>query len=48
MPCYIAGFEEILKPASEIEEIKWLEYSNLKVTISSVDKLIFKDLHDNH
>ena len=44
MTCYIADFEGELKPNSEIEEIKWLDYSNLNVKISPVDKLIFKDL----
>ena len=46
MTCYIAEFKGNLKPNSEIEEIKWLDYSNLNVEISPVDKLIFKDLHD--
>lgn len=46
MTCYIAEFKGNLKPSSEIEEIKWLDYSNLNVEISPVDKLIFKDLHD--
>ena len=48
MTCYIADFEGTLKPASEIEEIKWLDYSNLNVKISPVDELIFKDLYDKH
>lgn len=46
MTCYIAEFKGNIKPSSEIEEIKWLDYSNLNVEISPVDKLIFKDLHD--
>ena len=48
MTCYIADFEGTLKPSSEIEEIKWLDYSNLNVKISPVDELIFKDLYDKH
>ena len=48
MTCYIADFEGTLKPASEIEEIKWLDYSNLNVKISPVDELIFKDLFEKN
>lgn len=48
MTCYTADFEGTLKPDSEIEEIKWLDYSNLSVKISPVDELIFKDLYDKH
>ena len=48
MTCYIADFKGTLKPSSEIEEIKWLDYSNLNVKISPVDELIFKDLYDKH
>ena len=48
MTCYTADFEGTLKPDSEIEEIKWLDYSNLDVKISPVDELIFKDLYDKH
>ena len=48
MTCYIVDFEGTLKPSSEIEEIKWLDYSNLNVKISPVDELIFKDLYDKH
>lgn len=46
MTCYMADFEGDLKPNSEIQEIKWLDYSNLNVKISPVDELIFKDLFD--
>ena len=46
MTCYTAEFNGTLKPNSEIIEIKWLDYSNLNVNISPVDKLIFKDLYD--
>lgn len=48
MTCYTAEFSGTLKPDSEIEEIKWLDYSNLNVKISPVDELIFKDLYDKH
>jgi 8-oxo-dGTP pyrophosphatase MutT (NUDIX family) len=40
MTCYSAGFTGQLKADSEIEEIKWLNYSD-KDKISEVDKLIF-------
>lgn len=46
MTCYTAEFEGELKPDSEIEEMIWLDYSNLDVKISPVDQLIFKDLFD--
>lgn len=48
MTCYTAEFSGTLKPDSEIEEIRWLDYSNLNVKISPVDELIFKDLYDKH
>lgn len=48
MTCYMADFEGDLKPNCEIQEIKWLDYSNLNVKISPVDELIFKDLFDKH
>lgn len=48
MTCYTAEFDGNLKPDSEIEVINWLDYSNLNVEISPVDKLIFKDLYDKH
>lgn len=44
MTCYTADFDGELKPDSEIQEMKWLDYSNLDVKISPVDELIFKDL----
>lgn len=46
MTCYKATYEGILKPASEIEEIKWLNYKNLDI-ISEVDKKIFKFFKEN-
>lgn len=48
MTCYMAEFKGTIKPDSEIKEIKWLDYSNLDVEISPVDKLIFKDLYNKH
>lgn len=48
MTCYMAEFNGTLKPSSEIEKIKWLDYSNLDVKISPVDELIFKDLYKKH
>ena len=46
MTCYIADFDGELRPDSEIQDIKWLDYSNLNVKISPVDELIFKDLFE--
>lgn len=46
MTCYMAEFEGELKPDSEIQEMIWLDYSNLNVKISPVDQLIFKDLYE--
>ena len=46
MTCYMADFAGQLKAASEIEEIKWLNYSD-KDKISDVDKLIFDHLKEN-
>lgn len=46
MTCYMAEFEGDLKPDSEIQEMIWLDYSNLNVKISPVDQLIFKDLYE--
>ena len=45
MTCYTAEFTGEIKPDSEIQEIKWLDYSDLD-KISPVDKLIFKDLYE--
>lgn len=45
MTCYIAEFKGEIKPSSEIQEIKWLDYSDLD-QISPVDKLIFKELYE--
>ena len=45
MTCYKAKYSGNLKANSEIEEIKWLNYSDLAI-ISEVDKKIFTFLHE--
>jgi 8-oxo-dGTP diphosphatase len=45
MTCYKAKYIGHLKANSEIEEIKWLNYSDLGI-ISEVDKKIFQFLHE--
>lgn len=45
MTCYTAEFVGEIKPSSEIQEIKWLNYKDTDI-ISPVDKLIFKDLYE--
>jgi len=45
MTCYTAEFEANLEPCSEIEEIKWLSYSD-RDEVSEVDKLIFDFLKE--
>jgi hypothetical protein len=45
MTCYRAEYNGKLKPTSEIEEIKWLNYTDLEI-ISEVDKKIFKFLKE--
>jgi 8-oxo-dGTP diphosphatase len=45
MSCYTAKYIGHLKANSEIEEIKWLNYSDLDI-ISEVDKKIFKFLYE--
>jgi len=37
MTCYKAKYDGLMKPMSEIEEIKWLNYKNLDI-VSEVDK----------
>lgn len=44
MTCYKAKYTGNLKASSEIEEIRWLNYSDLDI-ISEVDKKIFTFLH---
>jgi len=46
MTCYTAEYDGVLKPKSEIEEIKWLNYKDLNI-ISEVDKKIFGFLKEN-
>ncbi|MFD0864036.1 NUDIX domain-containing protein [Sungkyunkwania multivorans] len=46
MTCYRAKYDGTMKPTSEIEEIKWLNYSDLEI-ISEVDKKIFRFLKEN-
>lgn len=43
MTCYTAEWDGELAPSSEIQEIKWLSYSDIDI-VSPVDKLIFEDL----
>jgi 8-oxo-dGTP diphosphatase len=45
MTCYKAKYIGHLKANSEIEEIRWLNYSDLGI-ISEVDKKIFQFLHE--
>ncbi|THU31107.1 NUDIX domain-containing protein [Niastella caeni] len=45
MTCYMADFTGQLKADAEIEEIKWLNYSD-KDIIAEVDKLIFDYLQE--
>lgn len=45
MTCYTAEFIGKIKPSSEIQEIRWLNYKDIDI-ISPVDKLIFKDLYE--
>lgn len=45
MTCYTAEFIGEIKPSSEIQEIRWLNYKDMDI-ISPVDKLIFKDLQE--
>lgn len=46
MTCYMADFDGDLEANSEIQELKWLDYSHLNVKISPVDQLIFEDLYN--
>ena len=47
MTCYFADFDGEIQENSEIQEIRWLNYSDLNI-ISPVDKLIFEDLHNKN
>ncbi|WP_433942906.1 NUDIX hydrolase [Paenibacillus sp. SN-8-1] len=44
MTCYTADFSGILRPASEIEELAWLNYKDLHL-VSQVSQLIFEQLY---
>ena len=46
MTCYKAKYDGVMKPTSEIEEIRWLNYKDLDI-ISEVDKKIFGFLKEN-
>lgn len=41
MTCYSGSYDGILKANSEIEEIVWLNYSDID-KVSQVDKIIFE------
>jgi 8-oxo-dGTP pyrophosphatase MutT (NUDIX family) len=45
MTCYQADYFGDLSANNEIEEIRWLDYSNLDI-VSEVDKIIFKYLKE--
>lgn len=47
MTCYSGKYSGELKASSEIEEIKWLNYSD-KDKVSEVDKIIFESLYKNN
>lgn len=47
MTCYSGKYSGELKAGSEIEEIKWLKYSD-KDKISDVDKVIFDNLKQSN
>ncbi|WP_370409026.1 NUDIX domain-containing protein [Tenacibaculum dicentrarchi] len=46
MTCYKAEYNGILKPANEIEEMRWLNYKDTGI-ITTVDKKIFDFLKEN-
>lgn len=47
MSCYIADYEGTLTPASEIEELSWLSYSD-RNRVSVVTQIIFDQLHEHN
>lgn len=47
MSCYIADYEGTLTPASEIEELSWLSYSD-RDRVSVVTQIIFDQLHEHN
>lgn len=46
MTCYKAKYDGVMKPTSEIEEIRWLNFKDFDI-ISEVDKKIFRFLKEN-
>ncbi|MFI7606387.1 NUDIX domain-containing protein [Micromonospora sp. NPDC049366] len=44
MTCYTADYRGALRPASEIEEIRWLSHAD-RDRVSPVDQIIFDHLH---
>ncbi|MFC3502892.1 NUDIX domain-containing protein [Micromonospora krabiensis] len=44
MTCYTADYRGTLRPASEIEEIRWLTHAD-RDRVSPVDQIIFDHLH---
>lgn len=47
MTCYMADYEGVLSPESEIEELKWLNYAD-REQVSAVTQLIFDQLHSEN
>ncbi|GAK43212.1 NUDIX hydrolase [Paenibacillus sp. TCA20] len=47
MTCYMADYEGVLSPESEIEELKWLNYVD-REQVSAVTQLIFDQLHSEN
>lgn len=45
MTCYTAGYQGLLQPSSEIEEIVWLTHAD-RHRVSPVDQIIFDHLHE--
>lgn len=45
MTCYTADYRGTLRPASEIEEMVWLNYAD-RGRVSPVDQIIFDHLHE--
>jgi 8-oxo-dGTP diphosphatase len=45
MTCYRADFEGDMMPCNEIEEIKWLNFSDID-SVAEVDKIIFQFLKE--
>lgn len=47
MTCYMADYEGVLSPESEIEELKWLNYAD-REQVSAVTQHIFDQLHSEN